>query len=180
MQVIDVSHRTSKLVLCHRVHPRRGIVIHESNGHHSLGYLLGEGQTSEKPRSADILLGRSGEVYLISRPGRYVRHTGTARHRLYQESDFSIDQGYVGVELENHTAAGEVPTTAQYISLAFVCVGLVLQHGMSILNIVPHYEVALPHGRRKDPEVLNWATFTAEMLAPYVDATSHEYRGMLP
>ena len=162
----DVSATTLRKVIRPRILPRCGILIHETDGLNSLAYLQGGSFNSGNPVSADYLIAKTGEVYQITPPGWYAWHSGIASWRHYQEADKSINQGFVGVEVENYVSRGQKIAPEQYIALGWLVRRLVMAHGIDFRNITGHKQVALPAGRKTDPATLNWLMFTQELLSP--------------
>lgn len=176
----DVSNTTSDTVMGKRRLDRRGIVIHTTEGINSLHWLQGYSALSGKPASSDFLIARNGDIMQIIPPGHFSYHSGQARHNLYQEPDRSINQGYYGIELENNRLDGQSVTDPQYISLAWLCRTLIVARWLDLRNIVGHYQIALPQGRKQDPSGFNWEQLTAEMLNPSPEWRNYRLMGELP
>jgi len=162
----NVSDNTVPAVMGRRTLHRRGIVIHTSEGINSLNWLQGGSALHGRPASADYLISRKGDIMQIIPPGYYAYHTGQARHGLYQEPDRTINQGYYGIELENYAKDGQRVTDLQYISLAYLVRILVSYIRIDLRNIIGHYQVALPQGRKQDPSGFDWSTLAVEMINP--------------
>lgn len=176
----DVSAATSKDVGGFRVVKRKGIVLHETIGINSLYWLQGGSALAGRPASADFLIDRKGDVFQLTQPGRFAFHTGVARWQLQQDPDRSLSQSFIGIELENHPDNGQKVTTEQYIACAWLIRRLISYHPIDIRNIVGHYQVALPAGRKSDPLTLNWAMLTQELINPSVEADSLYAGEVLP
>ena len=169
-QFRDVSNLTSPLVIKPRRLRRRGIVVHETIGINSLHYLQVGSIQDGRYVSADYLIARNGDVFQITPPGYCANHSGQARWNGYQESDTTINQGFIGVELENNPELGQRCTNAQYIALAWLIRRLMSAWPIDIRNIVGHYQVALPVGRKTDPITLDWTVLSHEMMLPSIEA----------
>lgn len=176
----DVSMNTSPELLAKRIQRRRGILLHETIGTNSLSWLQSGSLAGGNPASCDFLITREGDILQIGRPLYYTFHSGKARWNLYQEPDRSINQGFVGIELENHPGRGEAVTTQQYIACASLMRKLILQHDVPLTNIVGHYAAALPAGRKSDPATLNWAVLTEELLNPSPEYSWFQFPAVLP
>lgn len=163
---LDVSADTDSKLMGNRTLERRGIVLHETIGYDSLSYLQGGSLKDGRRASADYLIGRTGLIYQLIPPGHYSYHSGVARDGLYQERDHSINQGYIGIELENFPEHGQVITTLQYIACGFLVRRLIQYWTLDIRNVRGHYQVALPSGRKTDPLTLNWGMLSQEILLP--------------
>lgn len=175
----DVSGRTNTELYRPRLVRRRGIVVHETIGYDSLPYLQGGSLLDGRKVSSDYHIARNGDVSQITPPRCYSFHSGVARWQLYQESDRTINQGFVGVELENHPDDGQVVTGPQYIGLAWLIRVLCTSHPIDLRNVVGHYQVALPSGRKKDPVTMNWTMLTTELIRPSVTASGYIVGGEL-
>lgn len=169
---LDVSSATSDAVTSRRGLPRKGIVLHESIGTDSLGWLQGGSAKAGRPASSDYLVTRLGDVYQITKAGYYAYHTGTARWQLQQDPDRTLNQSFVGIEFENNPLLGERIQTAQYIAGAWLIRRLMSTHPIDIRNIIGHYQCALPSGRKTDPTTLNWVILTQETIMPSYEAES--------
>ena len=176
---IDVSAATSNEVTARRTLPRKGIVLHETIGDDSLSWLQGGSARAGRPASADYLIDRLGNVYQITRAGYYAYHTGIARWQLQQEPDRSLNQTFVGIEFENNPELGERIQTAQYIAGAWLIRRLMSYFPIDVRNVVGHYQVALPSGRKSDPVTLNWVILTQELILPSVEANEFHVAGDL-
>ena len=175
----DVSADTNREVIGMRTILRRGILLHETIGFSSLHYLQGGALSEGKKVSADYLISRTGDIYQITPPGYYAFHSGVARWQLYQESDRSINQGFVGVELENNPSMGERIPAPEYIALAWLIRQLCAVFEIDVRNIVGHYQVALPSGRKSDPVTLNWVMLTDELMSPSRESLQLHVSGKL-
>lgn len=179
-QYIDVSQRTALTVTSTRRYPRRGIVIHESIGTDSISWLQGGSARDGRPASADYLIRRDGDILQITRPGWYAYHTGVARWQLQQESDRSLNQSFIGIELENKPEDGERVTGPQYIACAALVARLIATYHIDMRNIVGHYQIALPAGRKSDPVTFNWSMFTVELIMPSPEQSTIKFPQELP
>lgn len=179
-QYLDLHLNTSPTVYRQRVLRRRGIVIHTTEGTSSLAWLQGGSAVAGRPASADFLINRRGDIMQLIAPGYYSFHSGQARHGLYQEPDRSINQGYYGIELEQSLALGQKVTNLQYIGLAFITRVLVTIGDFDLRNIVGHYQVALPQGRKQDPTGFDWGIFTTEVINPSIEWRDHKFESELP
>lgn len=176
---IDMSASTKKGVIRPRTLPRCGILLHETIGSNSLAWLQGGSLAAGQPVSADYLIGRGGEIYQITPPGWFAWHSGVARWRDYQEADRSINQGFVGIEIENNPTIGQKIDSLQYIALGFLVRRLISAWGIDVRNVTGHAQVALPSGRKSDPATLNWPMLSSELVSPSTEQTYYQIRGEL-
>lgn len=179
-EYIDVSAATSDKVGSTRTLRRRGIVIHTTEGTNSLAWLQGGSAAAGKPASADFLIDRVGNIFQITKPGWFAYHSGQARHGLYQEPDRTISQGYYGIELEQLLEKQQKVTNLQYISLAFLVRVLVSINRLDLRNIVGHYQVALPQGRKQDPSGFDWTIFATELIHPSKEWANYVFIEEIP
>lgn len=180
MLYINVSKKTSSSVTRRRDIARKGIVLHETIGTDSLDWLQGGSARVGRSASSDFLIHRDGTIYQITQPGYYAFHAGKSRWRLIQDPDYTLNQSFVGIELENHPGRGQKITDPQYIACAAVIRRLLSQHNIPILNLVGHYQVALPHGRKSDPITLDYAILTREMIHPSPEGMAIKFPEVLP
>lgn len=180
MEYRDVSANTVEGLLSPRRFPRRLIVLHETIGVRSLGWLQSGSLAKGSPASCDFLISRVGDIFQIGRPGYYTYHTGTARWQLYQDPDYSLNMSGVGIELENLPSAGQAITSSQYIACGALCRELIFKHKLRLTNIVGHYEIALPRGRKSDPQTLNWQMLSQEILLSSPESASLQFPAVLP
>lgn len=180
MKYIDVSSTTQATVTSRRTFRRRGIVLHETIGTYSLSWLQGVSALRGRPASSDFLINRPGDIYQLTRPGWYAYHTGTARWQLIQDPDYTINQSFIGIEFENNPQRGQKLTDLQYIAGAALIRALVASHELHVSNIVGHYQVALPRGRKSDPLTLDWAIMTRELMAPSSEGNDIVFPAVLP
>lgn len=180
MQYIDVSHRTLPAVTRPRTYFRSMIVLHTSGGYNSLGWLMGGSVKSGKPVSSDFLVNRRGDIYQITRPYWYAYHTGAAYFRGRQEPDKTLNQQAVGVEIECHEGHGQVITNLQYISTAALVARLMGYHAITVEDVTTHAVIALPPGRKVDPQYLDWHNFTREWESPSVEVGQLLFPAVLP
>ncbi len=166
----DASSATSASVTARRRLKRRGIVIHTTMGYNSLPWLQGGSAVAGAPASADFLIGRDARITRITRPGWYAYHSGKARWKLYSDPDGSINQGFIGIELEAAEQHAQVILDPQYIALGALLRHLLSGGSLPFNGICGHYECALPNGRKSDPLSLNWAILTRELISPSVES----------
>ena len=177
---IDVSNNTLPEVTAVRKLRRRGVVLHETIGTNSLAWLQGDSAKHNRPASSDFLVNRHGDIYQLIRPGYYSYHSGRALWNLYQDSDGTLNQSYVGIEIENHPGLGQVIASPQYVAVAALLRRLIAAHSIPFVNIVGHYQVARPIGRKQDPATLNWAMLTTETINPSPEQSLYTFPAVLP
>jgi len=94
--------------------------------------------------SAHYLIGKQGQIVQLLDPAGYTAwHAGAALTAW--TNDHSI-----GIEL--HVSVGEVPTQLQRDACAWLCRKLMQRFGIPPVLIETHRKVALPPGRKSDPE----------------------------
>lgn len=180
MKYIDVSAKTDPSLKPRRTVRRRGIVIHTTMGYDSLSWLQRDSIQAGRPASADFLIARNGDIYQITEPGTHAWHTGRARWRTHMDQDGSLSHSYVGIEIESAEHRGQYMTSLQYIACAALVRKLVQQHGIGVDNIVGHWQVAMPRGRKQDPMKFDTAVFAQELLSPSKEARELVFPAVLP
>lgn len=179
-QYIDVSKDTSLAVGGPRTIERRGIMLHTTEGFQSLPWLQAGSAQAGRPASSDFLVDREGNIYQITRVGRYAFHSGKARWLWIQDPDGSISQSFVGIELEQYGASGQKVTDRQYIASAALVHRLAFYHGLDLRLLCGHYQAALPAGRKSDPSGFNWGVWWLELLNPSIEGTHIAFPSVLP
>ena len=173
MYVRNVTGTTARTAFSLRMVPREGILIHTTGGYNSLGWLQRDEPNPDKRSSADWLIDRAGNAFLIVPLNCYSYHSGKARYKGRQDIDGTLNRSFVGVELECADQLGEKITDLQYISLASLVRTLLLKYPISCNMIALHKEAALPPGRKVDPVFFDWPIFTREMIAPSPNAPDY-------
>lgn len=129
--------------------------------HHSGGHLAGDLATlckeTGKKVSADFEIAKNGTIYKLNPQLRqnYTFHAGISAWNGRQNCNgfsFGIEQEHI---------PGDEWTDLQIASAAKLCAWLVLNFGLSLADhcIQSHAAVALPHGRKDDPENYPWDKF---------------------
>jgi len=109
--------------------------------------------------SAHLHIRRSGMVVRLVSDHLRAWHAGESEWKgLTDVNDFSL-----GWELANRNDGKEQFTTAQYAAVARLGAHYVEQ-GLPLNAIVSHAEVALPPGRKTDPDGFDWIGFKIEVL----------------
>jgi N-acetylmuramoyl-L-alanine amidase len=125
--------------------------------HHTGGRLLGDlaTLTSKAARvSADFLIAQNGDIYKLNpQLSEYVTwHAGVSEYKGRKNCNgFSF-----GIEMTH--MPGEIWPDAQVRACAVLCRWLESKFGK--LDITSHYAVALPKGRKTDPENFPWVRFS--------------------
>lgn len=103
--------------------------------------------------SAHFLVSKVGTIVQFLDPARFVAwHAGNAKTPWLNA--FSI-----GIEL--HVSVGERPTTAQLDAAGVLCGDLMKRFAIPPALLETHRAIALPKGRKSDPEGFNDADFAA-------------------
>lgn len=95
--------------------------------------------------SCHDLIGKDGSIYVILPPNMQAWHAGVALKNF--TNPYSL-----GFEI--HCSVGETPTQAQKDALAWRLQQYIGPYGLQAADIDTHRAVALPKGRKSDPE--NW------------------------
>lgn len=150
--------------------PRRarpiGTLVHSTDGVDSYDWLTGGASDSGSPASANCLITRAGDRYLICPDDRFPFHAGRSRFytgRAWLEND-DVSEALIGVELE--CSRSEAPSFAQLDSLAEYVVECSVRWQWRWPQVLlGHYAVATPLGRRSDPWLLDWGTVMGRLYA---------------
>lgn len=179
-QYIDVSADTSMTVGGLRTIERRGVLLHTTEGFQSLKWLQGGSAVADRPASADYLVDRAGNVYQLTRVGRFAYHSGKARWLWIQDGNGTLNQSFLGIELEQYGAAGQKVTDAQYIASAALVHRLASYHSLDLRLLCGHYQAALPAGRKADPSGFDWHIWWRELLNPSAEGKRLQFPAVLP
>jgi N-acetyl-anhydromuramyl-L-alanine amidase AmpD len=160
-----IAHRTCRAgyFTPGRALPVQAIVLHNTEGVNSLDWLSGASPLL-RPVSIHVLVSADGTRHNVVDYGDTAYHVGTAK-RPY------LNANTLGLELENpSTADRAVPYPAVQIAVAAHCVATWLfSYGLGLDALVRHGDIALPLGRRTDPNhfplprflqlVVDWGVF---------------------
>lgn len=166
MEYYDVSQTVVPSHTLRRTYERRGIVLHELRSDLGLPFLAGNASLVGKPKSSDFYVNKEGSIYQLTKQGFAAYHTGTARWRLYQEYDYTINQGFYGITVEWDRESLARWTEQQYRSVAWLIRRLISAQDIAVVDIIGNYQCALPVGRAKDPVGMDWAYLTQELIRP--------------
>lgn len=112
--------------------------------------------------SAHLHIRRDGTVIRLVGDHFRAWHAGESEWKgAAHVNDFSL-----GWEIANRNDGRERFTPAQYTALAQLGVHYVSQ-GLPLSAFVSHAEVALPRGRKTDPQGFDWMGFKIEVLRRY-------------
>ena len=173
VQYKDLSASTAPSVTSRRSRRRRGIVIHTTMGYDSLAWLQGGSALVGRPASCDFLIARSGDILRLTRRDLYSYHSGRAIWNGYQEPDTSINQGFIGIEIEAAEHKGQQILNIQYIALAHLTSLLMRVYHINVKNVCLHKDCALPKGRKSDPRDFHWWILQREQLHPSEEASHY-------
>lgn len=141
-----------------------GVLVHTTAGSNSLDWLLGGSYVAGAPASADYLIDRDGTRHKLCPAGRRPYHAGKSWCRIYgtELQNDLVSASLLGVELEQ--IGFQDVTYAQIDSLA----ELIVLHGIGSLwrwpyLLLGHYDVAIPQGRRSDPQNFDWGSFMGRL-----------------
>lgn len=139
--------------------PIRLIVLHHTGSklNSALNWLI----NLRSRVSADFVLARSGMIYRLNPDvhNRYTWHAGRSAWKFWK----NVNSISIGVELEH--IPGEDWPDRQVSSCAKLCAWLMQEFSLSLNNnpIQSHRAVALPFGRKTDPEGFPWESFGSEV-----------------
>lgn len=158
------------------------IVIHTTNSaqhdttfEHEARYLWNSHDVS-----AHFLNGKAGQIAQILPPDLAAWHAGGRQPNGTWTAQPAYDNNH-SIGIENHVSVGETWTGVQRDSLTWLVRWLMTLYGIAPAQIETHRAIALPKGRKSDPEAWPDASFYAwrdQLLAPSPPPTplSKRYR----
>jgi N-acetyl-anhydromuramyl-L-alanine amidase AmpD len=179
MEYIDASRQTIPQVGGPRRYDREAICIHTTMGRWSLPWVQGDSYRAGRPASCDYLIARNGNIYQVTRPGRYAYHTGLARWGKYTNVNQAVHQVLIGIEYECLEQNGERITDQQYIAGAALHRALVGYHNIALGAITTHKDIALPRGRKKDPIFWDNNVYNRELVTPSREARDIKFPAVM-
>lgn len=133
------------------------IVMHATVGglKSSLSWLC-----SPKSRvSTGYLISKTGTIYQLVDDERAAWHAGAAR---WQEQT-AINELSIGVELVNANSGIDPYPSAQFEAAVELVRGLIDRYHIDPSNVVRHLTIAIPRGRKNDPNGFAWSLFRARI-----------------
>lgn len=166
----DLSGRTHFSNYGVRANRAIGVGVHTTAGSNSIPYLQADKRATGNIAGADYHIDREGNQSRLTPQGHFAYHFGKARWNYLSNDNDLLSKMYVGVELESLN--DQMCTWIQLDSLAHLIVTrLRVEHIWAFpFDIVGHYEVAVPLGRRSDPLGFNWGHFMGFLYARSKDA----------
>lgn len=141
-----------------------GYCIHTTAGTNSLAFLQSDRRFSTGASCADFLIDRFGKQYQLVERGYCAYHVGKGRWGQQDNDNNLISSELIGIELEQK--GNELVTWAQVDSLAQLVVDQGNEYGHRWpYFILGHYELAVPIGRRSDPQGFDWGGFMGALYA---------------
>lgn len=110
--------------------------------------------------SADFLIARNGNIYKLNPDitAYYTYHAGVSALDNLPRHNNSINISTIGIEMSH--LPGELWPIAQVAACARLCRWLEDNNKVTQHKIVSHRAVALPAGRKMDPENFPWSRFS--------------------
>lgn len=167
---LDVRRSVSSSVVGDRWHKPVGTCIHHTDGVNSLSWLSGGSAIAGTPSSADVLIGRRGERYLLTDSGSYAFGVGQVSSTIKKLfSPGNPNEYLMSIELEYK--ALDSPTYAQYDSAAEQVINWAIKYAWQWPYVIyGHYGIANPVGRKSDPYNFDWGTFMGRLYYHSLDA----------
>lgn len=165
-KVVNVSASTDSRNYFLRARRPDGVLLHTTDGVDSLAWLQTGAARSGRPASADYLIAHDGTAYQIVPHGFAAYHAGDSIAPINGSwwEDDEVSRRLVGIELEQKLPAW--CTYAQLDSLAELIAFLAWVHEWRWpYTILTHGNVAIPPGRRADPQGFEWGTFIGRLYA---------------
>lgn len=129
-----------------RTQPVTGIVLH-ADASSTVASSLDWCRRAESKVSYHVLIGRTGEVYLLVPPERRAWHAGVSAWDGVNDCNAYT----IGVCVSNRNDGDEPYPPAQVDAAAAVCVALMRHFQIPAHRITTHALTALPAGRKTDP-----------------------------
>ena len=137
----------------------KGLLMHGTAGTNTLPYFTGGSVADGRFVCAHYLLPKDDyTVYKMVPDGFSCNHAGDSEwHGISQP----LNSYLYGIECENLQNWQEAITPAQHLKAALIWCYLSARDHLIDLNCLSHSQVALPLGRREDPEagLFDWALF---------------------
>ena len=125
-----------------------GVVVHHTatsaraaGNYPTMGIIKGGRDDGLKGPLAQLGLGRDGTVYVVA--------AGRANHAGRTDTTAASNSHAIGIEAE-HPGVGPWPEQ-QYKAYVALCAALADHYGLPTSRVRGHKEVAVPHGRKNDP-----------------------------
>ena len=162
---VDISGHTHPSNYGVRAMRPIGTGVHTTGSANSIPFLQSDRRATSGISGADYLISREGDRHQLTPSGKFAYHFGKARWNYLSNDGDLLSKMYIGVELENLN--DQMCTWMQMDSLAELIVSVLapMYSWAFPFDIVGHYEVAVPIGRRSDPLGFNWGQFMGFLYA---------------
>lgn len=161
---VNVSAATDSRGLFLRGRRPDGALLHTTDGKDSLAWLQGGAVRAGRPASADYLIARDGTQYQIAPYGFAAYHAGDSTALINGSwwEDDEVSRRLMGIEIEQKSPAW--CTYAQLDSLALLIAWLAWTNDWRWpYCLLRHGDVAIPPGRRLDPQGFDWGEFIGRL-----------------
>lgn len=168
---VDVSAGTDSRNYFYRGRKPDGLLFHTTDGKDSLDWLQRGSARAGRPASSDYLIAHDGTQYQIAPYGFAAYHAGDSAAPINGSwwQDDELSRRLIGIELEQKMPSW--CTYAQLDSLAELAVYLAWVYDWRWpFVILRHGDVAVPPGRRLDPQGFEWGTFFGRLYAASLTA----------
>jgi N-acetylmuramoyl-L-alanine amidase len=129
------------------------IVLHHTGGSYpgDLNWLTSRGSKV----SCDFYISRDGVIYKLNPQlsTHATWHAGKSQYGQYSD----LNKWSIGIELEHKP--GELWDVRQLTACRQLCRWLMARYGLGAADVVGHKDVAMPRGRKSDPENFDMARF---------------------
>jgi N-acetyl-anhydromuramyl-L-alanine amidase AmpD len=122
--------------------------------------------------SSHYLIYKTGYTYQLVADNRAAWHAGRSAWHGMTATD--IEQGSIGIELENANTGRDPYPIAQLDSARQLCKSLIARYQIARVNVVRHLDIAKPPGRKTDPANFPWTAFVRSLYA--VPGADMQYR----
>jgi N-acetylmuramoyl-L-alanine amidase len=133
------------------------IVLHHTGGSYpgDLNWLTTRGSKV----SCDFYISKHGAIYKLNPQlaQHATWHAGVSEYGGYSD----LNKWSIGIELEHKP--GEAWTSAQMNACRELCAWLLERYGLRTNAVVGHKDIAMPRGRKTDPENFNFDRFRTSL-----------------
>jgi len=138
------------------------IVLHATVGgfYGSLSWLC----NPQSKVSTHYLLAKNGAIYRLVEESEAAWHAGVSAWRGLDSA--SIQRRSIGIELTNANDGVDPYPTVQVEQARLLCADLIARYDIPIYLMTRHLDIAIPPGRKTDPDGFPWTEFVASLYTP--------------
>ncbi len=137
-----------------------GLVLH-STANSTLSGVVAWFQNPESYLSAHYVVGKDGKIVQMVRDRHRAWHAGKSEWRGKPD----LNSWTLGIEMVNLNDGLDPYPQVQYRAVLALCRYLLGRYDISVDNVVGHYQVAIPAGRKTDPRGFDLDRLRREVVA---------------